>query len=285
MAIARAKQSSSQPAPAVATGCVITPRARRWLQTTHRARILHLFPDVCNLVNERGDVLALVSPRIGPGPFSLLLQRPLSPLNDHRAPAVVDAQTQTLSVGSLLVTADQATTWHPRPPWSRLRGVAPARLPPPRPLPAAIAAPLKQLLRGLAADDATRCQAAVGALAGRGPGLTPTGDDVLLGVLYALWAWRPRPGRRPQPVWISERGAPIMKVLVDTAAARTTTLSAAFLRAAAAGEATAVWHRLVNGRSDRERAAAVDQILSIGHTSGADAWAGFVQCGKVLADL
>ncbi|MEJ2749006.1 MAG: DUF2877 domain-containing protein, partial [Anaerolineae bacterium] len=97
--------------------------------------------------------------------------------------------------------------------------------------------------------------------AGRGGGLTPVGDDVLLGVLYGLWVWQPRRD------W--------MEMMVETAVPRTTTLSANFLRAAAAGEAVWQWHELVNGRAH-----AVTPILSIGHSSGSDAWAGFVYTGK-----
>jgi hypothetical protein len=94
-----------------------------------------------------------------------------------------------------------------------------------------------------------------------GKGLTPTGDDVLMGVIYGLWVWY------PQRDWI--------RLIVETAVPRTTSLSAAFLRAAEDGEATFHWHDLVNGR-----AGAVNQILSIGHSSGRDAWAGFTYVGR-----
>jgi hypothetical protein len=87
-----------------------------------------------------------------------------------------------------------------------------------------------------------------------------------MGVLYGLWVWRPR------LEWID--------LIVDTAVPRTTRLSAAFLRSAADGEATVHWHNLALGRPK-----AVEQILSIGHTSGRDAWAGFSHTGERLAQL
>ncbi len=69
-----------------------------------------------------------------------------------------------------------------------------------------------------------------------------------------------------------------MDFILKTAVPRTTTLSANFLRAAAAGEAVWQWHDLVNGRSY-----AINQILAIGHTSGADAWAGFMSVARNMA--
>jgi hypothetical protein len=44
------------------------------------------------------------------------------------------------------------------------------------------------------------------------------------------------------------------------------------------GEATIHWHNLVENGPD-----AANQILSIGATSGRDAWSGFIQLGYHLA--
>jgi Protein of unknown function (DUF2877) len=63
------------------------------------------------------------------------------------------------------------------------------------------------------------------------------------------------------------------------AAPLTTTVSGAYLRAAAAGGASAPWHDLVEalvGEDDGAIEAAVARLTRIGHTSGADALAGFV---------
>lgn len=112
------------------------------------------------------------------------------------------------------------------------------------------------LLRAIIANDFFVVAAATSRLAGLGQGVTPTGDDILMGLIFALWIWHPK------KAWID--------LIVDTAVPRTTSLSAAFLRAAGAGEATMHWHDLVNGLPD-----APSNILDIGHSSGADAWAGF----------
>ena len=100
-------------------------------------------------------------------------------------------------------------------------------------------------------------------LAGLGPGLTPSGDDVLLGVMYALWVWRP--------------DEPLIQTIGHAANPRTTTLSAAFLTAAMAGEATNHWHDLVMGGPG-----AANRLLALGQTSGADAWAGFCRTRQLL---
>ena len=110
-------------------------------------------------------------------------------------------------------------------------------------------------------------------LAGLGGGLTPAGDDFLTGVM--LWAWLAHPSPRSQ-----------CRLLVKAAAPRTTTLSAAFLQAAARGECGVAWHVLLAALSeggDAELATAVQDVLSHGATSGADALAGFLWTGMSVS--
>ena len=86
-----------------------------------------------------------------------------------------------------------------------------------------------------------------------------------MGALYALWA-------------MGRADAGVMAAVLETAVLRTTTLSLAWLRAAARGEAAAVWHELVEaalaGDGDGVETA-VFAILATGASSGAAAWAGF----------
>jgi hypothetical protein len=106
-------------------------------------------------------------------------------------------------------------------------------------------------------------------LAGLGGGLTPAGDDFLTGVM--LWAWL----AHPEPQGFCRR-------LLEASAAHTTMLSAAFLRSAAEGQCSAAWHDLfaaLDRGSEQQLAEAVTSVLSFGHTSGADALAGFVGMG------
>jgi hypothetical protein len=265
---------------------LITPRAQRWLENActdngrcvrcrsgRSARILHLFDEVCNLVNEQGDMLSLVTPSVGPGPFTLVVDAGFTAVLDINQP--VQVKDGQLTIGPLRLDTRRATLWQPRPFWSRLRqygdcGTGDWRLV----LSEAevleitclteMEVYLRQLLLGIQLADEQQIRIGAAALAGRGPGLTPLGDDVLLGVLYGLWVWQPR------REWL--------ELIVETAVPLTTTLSAAFLRAAAAGEAVWQWHGLVNGRAQ-----AIDDILSIGHTSGAAAWTGFTQTKKIIS--
>ena len=239
-----------------------TPRAVKWLMASRPARILHLFDEVCNLVNDEGDVVSLVSNPKATGPFSMTIEGKIAGAIEADMPVKVDSAAGTLNIGSLTIAARQANIWNPRPHWQVLKtGPLPESGAPG--LPEHIADPLQQLIRGITNEIVADCQAGAYRLAGLGRGLTPTGDDVLIGVLHALWVWLPR--------------RPLIDLIVETAVPRTTMLSGAFLRAAAAGEATVPWHDLANGRPD-----AVQEILAIGHTSGHDAWIGFTQLGRRL---
>jgi hypothetical protein len=86
-----------------------------------------------------------------------------------------------------------------------------------------------------------------------------------------LWMWLAHPD--PQPC---------CKAMLEAAAPRTTTFSAALLRTAAVGECSACWHRLLvvlERQEVQHLAAAVEGVLSYGHTSGADTLAGFLWMG------
>jgi hypothetical protein len=105
------------------------------------------------------------------------------------------------------------------------------------------------------------------ALLGRGPGLTPAGDDVLMGLLAALH-WQVRLGALP--------AAPVahLSATVRTAApTQTTRLSTRLLAHAAAGilyaPALALGTALLAGDPAAVPAPA-HRLFTIGHTSGAD---------------
>lgn len=235
---------------------LIAPRARLWLQDGRPARLLHTFDGVGNLVNDRGEVLSVVSPRIGPGPLNLMVTSEAAVALERREPVCFDDLNRQLTVGGLSIGWPTARLWSPRPEWTRLRR-RPAGWPPPEPLPPDIDAHLCHTVAGLVAEDWAACLVGARGLAGRGAGLTPAGDDVLMGILYALWV------RSRSPEWAAR--------IVEATAPLTTTLSANLLRAAAEGEARWQWHDVVDGRPD-----AVAALLAVGHTSGADAWAGFM---------
>jgi len=94
-------------------------------------------------------------------------------------------------------------------------------------------------------------------LIGLGPGLTPSGDDYLGGVLIALHA-RER----------AQQAGSLWRWLAPRLARRTSALSAAHLAAAAAGEGHELLHAVLNGDAAPER------LDAVGHCSGWDALAG-----------
>jgi Protein of unknown function (DUF2877) len=96
-------------------------------------------------------------------------------------------------------------------------------------------------------------------LIGLGPGLTPSCDDYLGGMLVALRLT----GRAMQADGLWRWLQPRLK-------ARTSALSAAHLAAAAAGEAHEALHEVLNGEVN------LDKLDAVGHTSGWDALAGAV---------
>ncbi|GGL29830.1 DUF2877 domain-containing protein [Phycicoccus endophyticus] len=108
--------------------------------------------------------------------------------------------------------------------------------------------------------------AAVHALVGRGPGLTPSGDDALAGGLLV---------RRARGAALAA-GDPLLHAVRGRLGA-TTAVSASLLAAAGGGWATPEAVRLVDAaaRADLDAVeAALPAVLALGHTSGRDLVAG-----------
>ncbi|MGI9420499.1 MAG: DUF2877 domain-containing protein [Geminicoccaceae bacterium] len=104
-------------------------------------------------------------------------------------------------------------------------------------------------------------------LVGLGPGLTPSGDDLLGGVLITCH-------HLGETAAVSRLGDAI-----DAAAAATHRISHAHLRAAVQGYGAAPLHQLLNALVADDRPAiaqALDAAAKIGHSSGLDAIAGMV---------
>lgn len=105
---------------------------------------------------------------------------------------------------------------------------------------------------------------AVRAMVGRGPGLTPSGDDALAGALLV---------RRGCGAVRRGRGADALTAAVRAGCARTTAVSAALLDAAADGwaapEVVDLVDAVARGDADAVRTA-LPAVLAVGHTSGRD---------------
>ncbi|WP_395105984.1 DUF2877 domain-containing protein [Actinomadura sp. SCN-SB] len=119
-------------------------------------------------------------------------------------------------------------------------------------------------------------------IVGLGPGLTPSGDDILCGLLLSLrlLGGAARPGGRA--VWLADwLGAAV----TADAGTRTTALAATLLHCAASGAAGAEVAAVLRAVAGLEPAApAVRRLLAAGHTSGADLASGVLAgCRAVLA--
>ena len=281
-----------------------TTAVTHWLEIAESPRVLHVFDQACNLVDRHGRVISLVSPTIGNGPFSLVMELPQGNFTDFiTAESQVSANGFVLQVDELVVDTSSAKLWDARPLWESVPASAMRAY---LPLfesklanfsgdgflfgndssePAALKAKtaVLTLQKGLKTNNLAAIQEGARGLAGLGVGLTPAGDDFLLGVMYGLWLMEKfSRGLVLSDVEVGTEARRIVEVMVDEAVARTTTLSRAWLEAAGRGEAGQPWHELVNAMSVTSTGSvtavsqAIDRILSTGHTSGADALAGFV---------
>ena len=124
---------------------------------------------------------------------------------------------------------------------------------------------LERLEMALRIGDVGAAGHAARGLVGLGPGLTPSGDDALVGVAAAACALG-GPG-----------AAGFLRPIVADAAVRTTMVGATFLRHAAQGQFAERLHRLLPAllaEDDRPLGPAIDAALAWGASSGADTLVG-----------
>lgn len=268
--------------------------------------ILAVHPRSCYLMDEDGAIYAVVEESLGNGPLNLVIPSS-APQPFHH----LSVGETVRSTGEILMLSDSldvglatAQLWDPKPYpalgadadgfrralaalFERITTHSPeaslARLLPylqaedlPDPLQKIRHFPRSHaLMSGLAESLARRnrrgLKVVTSSMAGLGPGLTPAGDDFLSGVLLALALTREL---RDDPEL-----AEIAGMLLETAGPRTGEISAAYLKAAHAGEANERWHRLLQaiaGGDARTLEETADAVLEIGETSGADMLAGFL---------
>jgi Protein of unknown function (DUF2877) len=105
---------------------------------------------------------------------------------------------------------------------------------------------------------------------GRGPGLTPSGDDLLAGLLVGAWSF-------------GLPADPLRAVVRSHAPSLTTEVSAALLGCACRGESIPELTAMVLAltRSPAEVDSALDVLAAIGHTSGRALAAGVIAAAKI----
>ncbi len=311
-----------------------------WLSTSREASLLHVFDQACNLINERGELLSVVTRDIGNGPFNLVIARSREMFfSDYLdAQSVISIHADQLCIGELKIDTKNAVIWTAQPDWeqlhkrrdtiarqlmlvnwvpsrasvenfiSRLRGATASttlnadsgsdemiphffviarseangltakqssaevmgllRQPSLRSELLAKTPATRELCEAIRDADLQGCRHAAQRLAGVGIGLTPSGDDFLLGAIYATWIIHP-----------VEIARAIVLEIASVAMSLTTSLSNAWLCAATRGEAGEAWHGFLRALAignPKWIRTHTNKLLSIGHTSGADALAGFL---------
>jgi hypothetical protein len=253
-------------------------------------RVHSSFRHALNLTRGDGDLLTLLDPRYENGPTAIRVAAPAQWDWRHRA---VNALPVVLRHGVLSghgwhIALEGAACWEPEPFDARCDRLPKAQLY------AALAAELQrhvdeqglrsalQLLPGwpaggravtLALDDGPQqLREQVVRLVGYGTGLTPDGDDFLLGYLAVL-----RPWSRFEAIAAHYA---LMKQLIAGQLARTTDISRHYLQMALRGDFSQPLSRLISAISRGENGEGVRlsalRVMQIGSASGVDSLAGVI---------
>jgi len=259
-------------------------------QRPFSGRVWGVYRRACNLIDETGKVITLVLPEVGNGPFAIVINGSPDMFEALAPRQPVQATPEILTIGDWRISLYQATVWEPRLPrpakaldlelmidlvrpyaeWPHFVEVTP------------VAKSTAHLARQAAGQLSAALQhphneklleVAVTHLAGLGSGLTPAGDDYLLGTMAALWLV----------------GQPdLLLRMASLAGPKTNALSRAFLEAAARGEFIEPWHALTLAWQKTDRpviAQVIERIARFGASSGTDALAGFANSLEGLVKL
>jgi len=232
-------------------------------------------------------LLTLAAPQAGDAPTTMLLRRepPLDLRVLFEVGAVVHHRDRSLRCARALMPLDAARTWRPlgrrtRLAWHQVdvhlriaaNRLARERTSRPSIINGAAATPIALLARATRELDRDQAAALASKLVGWGEGLTPAGDDFLVGFLAGLDALADDAARRS---FRDELGLAI-GALADC----TTDVAAHFLRLAAHGHYADVLDRLRDAVLCAHRCALVERTLQrafdVGATSGADMVSGLL---------
>jgi hypothetical protein len=276
----------------------IGAKARSILKAGAVGKITATFERSCYL-ETGGDWICLAASGTGRGPITLTCQQFGNdwPSGQLREGLLVRVDRDGLRLGANIhvATAD-AVTWRPPPPpdWtvaSLIEGLgllrehasemlpreglaafllddAPDLVGAPTPREALAATPSIALLRGWLVQGSGLPDQRVTGLVGLGPGLTPSGDDLLGGAMISLHLLG-----RP------ERAAALYRTVRPALADGTNAVSRALLAAAADGMGGESLHAALNAVLSADRSIMTDNLQAIdriGHSSGWDALTGAI---------
>jgi len=260
----------------------LTRNVNDWLANTHQPRVLHVFDDACNLINEHKHVLSIVSPQIRNGPFNLVVEDDFLSSGHLTFESPVSISSAQLILGNLSVNTTNAKLWNPQPDWKQLHdrksdilqqltsfSLPDHKLSIPRSL-------LSEFTTSIVVADVSKSCNSVQKISGLGSGLTPEGDDFIMGAVFAAWIIHPL-----------DIASALVHEITNAAAPLTTSLSAAWIKSAGRGDAGELWHDLFNAFLSTDKMAVEEfkeNILGVGHTSGADALKGFLDVFNSYAE-
>lgn len=279
-------------------GISTSPKSLRWFDQFTSGRISNIFLNAVNLFDEGNHLFSIVTQEVGNGPFSFVVD------NDDLSKLVkitdqISKQGEILIIGKTAFSFGQIKIWQPVPDWQTVRKIGKTDLI--KEIDhqlrhasftqgmAEVFYPVRELnkskfyskmqsgsgllISGLAEKETEKIMNGSELLAGLGVGLTPSGDDFLMGLMYGLWASLPEKDARS-----------IAELIFASAAGQTTALSREWLAAVVHGEVNERWHTLFSATIHGQGALiaeAVKEICVVGATSGVDALCGFVQALKL----
>lgn len=137
-------------------------------------------------------------------------------------------------------------------------------------IPDELAINICKLINGIREFDNERIADSVHYFCGRGLGLTPSGDDFLLGLLYVLNSLRSIPETSPDN---------LTPLVLEICRERTTWLSYQLIRAACLGQVDERLHNMamvLTGNSSVHMSKAISDVATWGNSSGMDATSGML---------
>ena len=284
--------------PGVLDAMLVSDAITPHLERAEPCAVHSIFESVLNLETRNG-LITVGGPSVGPLPHGLSISREL----DYRSLGLRSGQLVILERHRIRIPGSNieidlsgATPWSPRLPvisqgvaqarWRdraadmrRLAATAVRARPgagdgigalidldhgPSIGAVARIAGPrLECLAQAVRTGDPAAAGVAAESLVGLGPGLTPSGDDALVGMAAAVTAMA-----GPEALDASFLGS-----VAESAPTRTTMVSATFLRHASAGQFSASVHQLMGvliGPDASDARTTIERCVAYGATSGAD---------------
>ena len=99
----------------------ISRQVKAWLDEGQSiTRTISVFQSACNLVTDNDEIVALVTPDVGDGPFSVVLEG-MADLRAIDSSAQVASAPGRFAVGRLEIDLETAAVWEPCPDWQALR--------------------------------------------------------------------------------------------------------------------------------------------------------------------